>query len=171
MRKILLAALTLALLISGSHAGADVSWVITSQGAGPLKVGMTLQQAEAVLKTKFKLDTSDPDAIACSEFDVPGSDHLWVMFENRRLTRVSIGKRSHIRTARNIGIGSTEAEVAKAYQPLVIDPRDYTGLPAKDMTWWSVPNHRGIVFKTNDQGRVDMIHAGGPSIEYMEGCL
>ncbi|ESQ73674.1 hypothetical protein ABAC402_17965 [Asticcacaulis sp. AC402] len=131
---------------------------------------MSLSQASLALGQPLSIDASDSDAVACSEIDLPGVDHAWVMFENRRMTRISINTGSSIRTARGIGIGATEAEIAGAYQPLDIKPRDYVGLPAKDITWWSVPGNSGIRFKTDDAGRVDMIHAGGPSIEYMEGC-
>ena len=33
------------------------------------------------------------------------------------------------------------------------------------------PDSRGIRYEVGDNGKVAFIHAGGPSIQYVEGCL
>jgi hypothetical protein len=166
-------ALVFGFLVAGlaGTATAGEDWVLTPNGAGPLRIGMSLSQVSDALKQPLEIDESDPDAAACSEIALPGMDHAWAMFEDGRLARISIDNGSSLRTERDIGIGDTEADVKAAYKSLDIKPRDYVGLPAKDITWWSQPGRRGIRFQTDESGHIDTIHAGGPSIEYMEGCL
>jgi hypothetical protein len=95
----------------------------------------------------------------------------WFMFEDERLTRISIGKGSRTRTLRGIGIGSSEAEVHRAYGPgLRVEPHRYTEWPARYLTVWARSPAHGLRFETDPSRRVRSIHAG-PSIEYVEGCL
>ena len=62
------------------------------------------------------------------------------------------------------------------------EPHHYLELPAEYLTVWAVgdpgdepytedPAARGIRYETDLDRRVETIHAGGPSIQYVEGCL
>ncbi len=145
-------------------------WVLTADSAGPLKIGMTLSEASQTLGTKLDIDPSDPDAIGCSELDVPHMPGMGMMFENKRLTRIEVFKPSHLRTASGIGIGSTEAEVKAKYTPIDDQPQAYVDLPAKNLTWWAKKDVSGIRFETDLKGHVNAIFAGTNAITYIEGC-
>ncbi len=158
-------------LLAGSTALAgQAPWVITPDGMGPLKIGMTVSEASKVLGTKLTIDPHDSDAVGCSELDIPYMPGAGMIFENRRLTRVEIFKASRLRTALGIGIGSTEAEVKAKYAPIDDEPQAYDELPAKDLTWWVTKGERGIRFQTDVKRRVDAIFAGTSAITYLEGC-
>ena len=93
------------------------------------------------------------------------------MFEDYKLSRISIGQPSKITTQRGIGIGATAAQVRKVYAPrLKAEKNYYDDLPAEYLTYWTVPGKRGIRFETSSNRRVQTIHAGTSSIELVEGC-
>ena len=96
---------------------------------------------------------------------------LLVMVENGRLTRISLVEGSLVRTDRGLAPGSAEAEVRRAYgSGLIVEPHKYYNPPASYLLAWTTPDKLGIVYETNEQGLVQNIHAGGPSIRYVEGC-
>jgi hypothetical protein len=94
-----------------------------------------------------------------------------------------------LKTDRGVGVGDTASQVKAAYGASAqILPHHYIGLPAEHITVWtntggatpnehglllenSNPTARGIRYETNAQGVVTAVHAGGTSIQYVEGCL
>lgn len=147
---------------------------LTADGYGPLRVGMT--KAEVV--TALGAD-SDPDAVggpdpaACDQFRparAPGG--LLVMIEDGRLSRISLIPGSTVTTEQGLGPGASEARVREAYgDRLVVEPHKYSAPPASYLLVWTVPGKRGVVFETDERRTVTNVHAGGPSIRYVEGCL
>jgi hypothetical protein len=68
-------------------------------------------------------------------------------------------------------VGSTIDEVRKAYgAALVTEPHKYESPPAEYLTFWLKPEKRGVRFETDLNGKVEAIHAGTSSIQYVEGC-
>jgi hypothetical protein len=132
---------------------------------------MTRQQVASALHTRL---TGEPiqDERSCIELVPAGPDQgLWFMFEDFKLTRISIAKPSRVTTPRGIGIGATAGQVRRAYaRGLVAEPHHYEGSPAQYLTYWTKPGKRGVEFETDRQRRVQTIHAGTSSIGYVEGC-
>lgn len=104
------------------------------------------------------------------------------MMENGRLSRVSLINASAVKDARGLGLGDPAAAVKSAYgASAVASPHKYQPAPVEYVTVWSKggsgagyvenPAARGIVYEVDGEGRVGTIHAGGPSIQYVEGCL
>lgn len=154
-------------------AGAPKPTPLTPDGWGGLKVGMS--ETDAV--RRFKLNTPSSDdgvsSEACRELSFPaGGPDLVVMAENGKVTRISAFHDSAAKTDRGFGLGAREADIRKAYGPkLKVEPHKYEDLPAHYLTAWTVKGKRGVRYETNQKGRVTTIHVGGPSIEYVEGCL
>jgi hypothetical protein len=93
------------------------------------------------------------------------------MFEDRALARVSAWDGSTVAVAEGIRVGATEAAVRAAFGSRITEePHQYEAAPAKYLTVWTTPRRRGVRFEINSQGVVGAIHAGGPQIEYVEGC-
>lgn len=162
-----LAPLVLMLTVAAPNA-----WLLTPDGYGPVRIGMTQKQVSAALKIKLEGEPVEPGD-QCVEMVPAGPDRgLVFMFESNRLARISIGAPSTIATPRGIRIGSTAADVKRAYGKGVKDePHHYEGPVARYLTYWVRPNTRGVRFETNDKLRVQTIHAGGSSIQLVEGCL
>lgn len=146
---------------------------LTPDGWGPLRIGMS--EAEAVRRFKLKVPSSDDgvSSPACRELTFPdGGPDLVVMAEDGKITRISAFSDSTTKTDRGFGLGAREADIRRAYGPsLEVGPHKYDDPPAHYLTAWAVRGKRGVRYETNQQGLVTTIHAGGPSIEYVEGCL
>lgn len=156
--------------------------VLTPDGVGPLKIGMTKDEVIAAAG-----DTRTPDAAGipggeCIEFQPQRApDGLWVMIEAGKLTRITIGEMSTLKTDKGLGLGDTAAAVKTAYgADAKASPHKYQDAPAEYITWWKGgpraepyvqdETARGIAYEVDGAGKVGAIHAGGPSIQYVEGC-
>ena len=159
--------IALALLAAAAAAQA---WPLTPNGWGPVKIGMTRAEVERVLHVRLEGEPIE-DEKSCVELVPAGPDQgLWFMFQDYRLTRISIGAPSKV-AARGLGIGATAAQVRRAYgRALKAEPHYYEDLPAEYLTFWTVPGKRGVRFETDARRRVQTIHAGDDSIQYVEGC-
>lgn len=157
---------------------------LTAEGWGPLRVGMTL----AEITTAAGPD-SDPEAVggpdpeSCDIFHpARAPEGLRVMVEDGRLTRVSLSSPTELKTDRGFGPGDTAAAVKAAYgADAKASAHEYQEAPAEYLTVWTTgagdepyvrsPDARGIRYEIDQSGTVAAIHAGGPSIQYVEGCL
>ena len=143
-------------------------------GVAPVHVGMTVAQVERALHAKLSIEFPNGDGPnGCGEASAKGSDEpLGYMFEGGRVTRVDFGgegARSAIRTAKGIGLGSSIADIRRAYGAAAKAQTDvYTDQP--DFEVKSPDRKAAIVFETEHK-KVVRIHAGRlPSAEYIEGC-
>jgi hypothetical protein len=156
--------------------------VLTPDGIGPLKIGMTKDEVIAAAG-----DTRSPNAAGipgggCTEFQPQRApDGLWVMIEGGKLTRITIGEMSTLKTDKGLGLGDTADAVKTAYgAEAKASPHKYQDAPAEYITWWKGgprtepyvqdETARGLVYEIDGTGKVGAIHAGGPSIQYVEGC-
>jgi hypothetical protein len=158
--------------------------VLTAEGFGPLRIGMS--RAEVV---KALGEDSDPEAEggpdpeSCDQFRPERApDGMLVMIEAGRLTSLSLIDESKVRTDRGLALGATGAEVRAAYvKALHVSPHKYEEAPAEYLTIWAKngprgdsyqtpATARGIRYEVGGKGKVQSIHAGGPSIQYVEGC-
>lgn len=163
---------------SMNTARSDSLTTIGPDGWGPLRIGMT--RAEVVAAAG---EDANPDAVGgpnpdeCDEFrPVRTPEGLLVMVEDGRLTRISLSAGTGIRTATGIQVGDPAAAVMTVLGAQAITtPHKYQDPPARYIAVWRTapptPDARGIVYEIGQDDRVMHIHAGGPSIEYVEGCL
>ena len=144
---------------------------ITPDGWGPVRIGMSRAQVEKALGTKLEGEALD-DEYSCIDMVPAGSDQgMWFMFEEFKLSRISVGDPSKVKTPRGIAIGSSADDVRRAYgSGLKAEPHYYEDLPSEYLTYWTKPGKRGVRFETDSKRRVQSIHAGGDSIQYVEGC-
>jgi hypothetical protein len=147
---------------------------LTVEGYGDMRIGMTLAEARQVSGLPLDNEALEPDVPgACSEqqYATTDGDQLWLMFEGDKLTRVTASSSApRTRTAQSVGVGSTDAEVRAAYQNVIEEGAHYNPPPAHNLIIWTVPDQRGLLFEVSETGVVTAVHAGGPSIRYMEGC-
>ena len=146
---------------------------LTPEGYGDMTIGMPIADARRVSGQSMNAPGIDDTPGACNEqeYVLPDGDKLYVMFEGDVITRITAASEApHTRTAQNVGVGSTDAEVRTAYQDVIEEDAHYNPPPAHNLIVWTVPDQSGLLFEVNEQGIVTSVHAGGPSIRYMEGC-
>jgi hypothetical protein len=156
---------------------------LTAEGWGPLRIGMTREEVVAALGPDANPDAvGGPDPEQCDEFRPERApEGMLVMIEQGMLTRISVGEGSALKTDRGFGVGDTAAAIKAAYgASAAATPHKYAAPPAEYITVWSnrTPSAeyvqdsaaRGIVYETGDDGVVDHVFIGGPSIQYVEGC-
>ncbi|WNO53828.1 hypothetical protein [Stakelama saccharophila] len=156
---------------------------LTANGWGPLKIGMTKAEVTKALGGDADPGAANgPDPETCEQYRPERApDGMMVMLEAGRLTRITLDSDSDIETARGIGVGDTAAAVRAAYgTALTASPHKYVEQPGEYLTLWingagdgayvESPYARGIRFEIGKDGKVQSIHAGGPSIQYVEGC-
>lgn len=167
-----LVVVALSLFLTAAAPAPAFHWPLTPAGWGPVHMGMSRTQVERALKVTFEGDAFDNEG-NCIEIysEEPSLAGLFFMFEGDKLTRISATDPSTIATPRGIHPGSTDDEVRKAYgDGLVSEPHKYEGPPAEYLTFWLKPQKSGVRFETDLYGKVDTIHAGTSSIQYVEGC-
>ncbi|MEA1651626.1 hypothetical protein UAJ10_21755 [Nitrospirillum sp. BR 11164] len=146
---------------------------LTFDGLEPVRLGMTLAQAESALGVSFRpMDrTQSADCWLTGRSD--GKDgQVSYMVQKDRITRIDVfappGGAATIQTAQGIGVGATEAAVLKAYGPaVVVQPHAY-----EEGHYLRIEERgRVLLFETAD-GRVTRFRAGlPPAVDYIEGCL
>lgn len=170
----------------------STSDVITPEGLGALRIGMSQTEALATLGSGWVLDDPIDDPNGCRTIGQGTADDrgaVYVMLDAGRVVRVSVSgmgdnrRSTTVRSDRGVGLGATEDEVRRAYgDQLQAEGHRYLGPTAQYLTVWTRgapasadvltedPAARGIRFVTGDDRRVQEIHAGGPAIQYVEGC-
>lgn len=147
---------------------ADGRWLARPDGVGPLRVGMTANEALAAAGAGGK-DTN-PDT-ACHFLDVAKMPkRLYVMVESGVVTRIDVRDTS-VATAEGARLLSPQDSVLALYAGRVqVQPHKYTrGWSYLVVTPPGDSLHR-LVFEA-DGSRVTSFRVGRePSVEYVEGC-
>ena len=151
---------------------------LTAQGYGPLRIGMTRAEVEAAMGPD-----ADPEAVggadpaSCDMFRPERApDGLLVMVEGGVLTSVWLSRNTAVETDRALNVGDSASEVKRVYGAAAeVMPHKYVAAPSEYITVWSTTDHqsvaaRGLKYEIGADGRVQSIAAGGPSIQYVEGC-
>jgi len=156
--------------------------VLTAQGYGPLRIGMTRAEVEAALGADSNPGAvGGPDPASCDTFHpARAPTGLTVMVEQGVLTSIWLQRGSTLKTDRGFGVGDTAVAIKAAYGPTATaSPHKYSAPPAEYITTWSVggapgyvqnPAARGIAYHIGTEGTAEHVAAGGPSIQYVEGC-
>ena len=156
--------------------------ILTADGYGPLRIGMSRAQVVAAMGEDRNPDAvGGPEPESCDQFSpARAPEGLLVMIEDGRLTRIDLVRNARTATDKGLRLGATAAAVRAAYgSALVVEPHKYVDAPAQYLTAWTTappaaatatPNARGIRYEVGQDGTVEAILAGGPSIQYVEGC-
>ncbi len=145
-------------------------------GFGPLVIGMTRDEVIAAAGAPDEPRNEIYESEACETFSPANYPEIEVMIEEGKLTRVTLDSDKFL-TDKNLGVNSAADEIKAAYGPaLIVDPHKYADAPAEYLTFWSVgdgttPDSRGLRYETDEESKTAFVHGGGPSIQYVEGCL
>jgi hypothetical protein len=157
---------------------------ITSEGWTSLRVGMTRAEVTAAVGAQANPNTvGGADPASCDLFHPANApEGMLVMIQRDVLTSITVRNNTTLRTDRGLGVGSTAEAVKTAYGASAqVSPHRYVE-GAEYITVWTANGPpdantytenaaaRGIRYETNGEGVVTAVHAGGPSIQLVEGC-
>ncbi len=155
----------------------DPAW-LTSDGWGELRIGMTRQEVVASMgEDANPTAVGGPNPEACDQFRPERAPNgMLVMIEQGRLTRISVSAGAGVETEGGIAVGDSASAIRDQFASNVVTtPHKYWPAPAEYLTVWTIvppgPDAKGVVYEVGEEGRVVHIHAGGASIQYVEGCL
>jgi hypothetical protein len=146
-----------------------IPWTVTPEGIGPLRVGMTVAEANKAVSGGFSAPPSaDP---ACSYArTAKAPEGVAVMLQNNKIARVEI-RNGSTPTAEGARIGDTESRINSLYSGRVTTSahKYVTGGHYLTITPVNDTTHR-IVFETD--GKVVTNYRAGvlPAVEYVERC-
>jgi hypothetical protein len=155
---------------------------LSANGWGPLRIGMTMAEITAALGPDANPNAvGGADPAVCTQFRPERApEGMLLMVENGVLSRITLMRTNVLKTDRGFGLGDSAAAIKAAYgADAIATPHKYIGLPAEYIAAWvnlrpteyvQDANARGIVYETDAQGIVRQTHAGGPSIQLVEGC-
>jgi hypothetical protein len=157
-------------------ASADTGWVMRIDGMGPLRVGMTLDEARTALGGDLAMNADNPDhPEGADRCDYPRSARLpagvQMMVQGQRVVRVEVDSGTAA-TAEGARIGDAEARIEQLYPGRVtVEPHKYTDghyLVVRSAAAGDTTNL--LVFETD--GRVVKGFRAGqkPQVEWVEGC-
>ena len=147
--------------------------VLTPDGYGPLRIGMTRRQVIAALGS----DRHPGERVSetCDQFHPRRAPvGMDVMIQDGRLSRISLSSPATVRTADGLVVGNRRSAVsARLGRTGLVSEHKYSAAPAGYIDHWrgKPGRSRGIRYEIETNNRVAMIHAGDASIELVEGCL
>lgn len=168
--------------VSAPAAPTAAADVLTPQGYGPLRIGMSQAEVDAAVGLP-PANVADAEPSECRQYQPPrGPEGVLVMLEKGVLTRLTAIRGSDVMTEDGVGVGFDGEQLKARYGSAAeVTPHKYQDAPAAYVTIWSGktspssgyvtdPAARGFNFEIGQDGKVAFIHAGGPSIQYVEGC-
>jgi hypothetical protein len=149
-------------------ASASADEVLALDGLPPVRIGMTLVQAEHALGKKLDFDRKDINSKYCLQAQRPGDKKTWYMLENFHVVRIDT-ENSAIATSDGARVGDTEASLKKRYgKRAIFSAHPYLGEDGHYVT--VLYPGRKLVFET-EKGKVTSWRIGLPApASYMEGC-
>lgn len=153
----------------------DGAWTVRFDGAGPLRVGMTLAEARRALGGDLEMRDDDGRAgEGPDRCQYPQSarlpDGVRVMVEGQRVVRVDV-ESAAVATAEGARVGDTEARIQQLYPGRVaVEPHKYTDGHYLVVRPAAADSTHLVIFETD--GRVvERFRAGGlPQVRWVEGC-
>lgn len=170
------------LAIAASILGMSVSqaqgstWPLHFDGYGPVRLGMTIEQAQQLLQTPLVIDDYLEDE-TCRIFTPKGSGpapSITFMTDHRRIVRIDVfpGAGPQPATDRGARIGDTEARIFVLYQGRVKSgPHHYTGPQGHYLRVFDERGRVRMIFETNGKTVENYRVGREPAVEYVEGCL
>lgn len=145
-------------------------WTLRFDGIGPLKVGMTFDEANVQMEKRLRRTPDDlrPSA-SCDYLETPGHPGVNLMFIDDKLARVDVSRRD-APVRGNVAIGGDERSLLPAYAGASKAPGAYDA----SETEWTVLSADGalaIRITTADHHIAGAIGGEAKAVAYIEECL
>ncbi len=115
-----------------------------------------------------------PEPARCDEFrPTLAPAGVLVMIEDGRVARISVSRSTDITSPAGFRVGDSGTDIVKANGARAqVSDHQYWPPSAKYIVLWDPTSRpeRGVLYEVNDKDKVVFMRAGGPSIQYLEGC-
>ncbi|WED42031.1 hypothetical protein [Legionella cardiaca] len=146
-------------------------WQLSPQGFGPIKIGMTLDEAAKIQGVQFSGNKPDVyEDESCYSETIKGIKQVSFMVSDGKIVRISVSSPT-IQTSKGIHVGDSEEKVQSLYgSQLKIEPHRYEE-KGHYLTFVENPKKLAIRFESNGK-QITRIYAGrDPEVYYVEDCL
>jgi hypothetical protein len=135
-------------------------------------IGMTDAEARAAAgPANIEADTGTEISDSCTEIKLKGAyPGVYLMINDGKLSRISLWEGATLKTDRGVGLGAGPEAVQAAYPGIESSGHEYEEPPARYLTYWTTPQKEGVRFEIDHTGKINAIHAGDSTIQYVEGC-
>ena len=158
-----------ALLLANWQAVAGSAALVTRDGIGKARFGMTLTQLNLALGETFKVP-SGPDDKNCFYIEPKTLDGVSLMIEQGRLRRIDV-RATTVTTGDGVGVGTPVSNLKSRYGSRLRDEQHHYGGPEDRYLTLELNSTLAIRFETSE-GKVDNWYAGyKKQVQYVEGCL
>lgn len=142
------------------------SRVLTLEGLGDLRIGAAPPTVGSWAERGMQTNE------ACRTLTSPNYPGVYAMVVDGKVRRITVREGSDVKLAEGVGVGASEADVAKWFAGFRAEPHKYEAAPAKYLT---APNAASgdpaLRFEIDEAGKVKMMHVGTmPELAYVEGC-
>jgi hypothetical protein len=168
MKRLSMMMATLLTVVAVSAAAAE-DWRITTAGYGPVRIGMSVEEAAEALGAKLVSDGPLDDPECHYLRPEPAVEGLWFMISKDRVVRIEVNAPG-ITTKSGLGVGDSEARVKEMLPSAEVTPHKYVAPDGNYLTVWARDHKAAVRFETL-QSKVTSFYAGQvPQVEYVEGC-
>lgn len=160
-------------LANNAFASNISDWKLSSDGLGPIHVGMTIKQAQKASGIKFnpvKLDKEQIESCSCYYVSLKGTENLLFMIADNKIVRINVNS-AQFYTTRGAKIGDTETKVLALYDgKLSVEPHHYY-TNGNYLTLIQKKQDHAIRFETNGD-KITLIYSGiNEYVHQIEDCV
>ena len=168
--KTLISVLLATLVASSSVCAETLSGSrLTYSGLGPLKIGMTLRDADRA-GLRIAVDEQFSEIDQCGLAKIVGYDDIQILFEDNRIARIELYSNTFM-TFSGAKVGDSEDRVREIYGAGVhVEPHQYDP-DGHYLTVTSRDRRFAIVFETDGKTVTDLRAGLIPAVQYVEHCL
>lgn len=150
----------------GRAPGADARWVASAGQFGPVRIGMTVDEAATAMGVPFDESPDRGECVYRRSRAAPAG--VLFMDVGGRIVRVDVTSFG-VRTDRGVGVGDTEERVHDAYGSAVgTAPHKYD--PAGRYLAIAADNDHRVIFESDGQWITRYRVGRLPEVEWVEGC-
>ncbi len=148
---------------------ANEPWFLTSKGYGPVKAGMTIAEAESLLKFKLNTFENKPIDSDCDYVSASGRrEGVNYMIQQGKISRIEVFDRA-IKTKSGVKVGDSTSKLKEIFgSQLEIEAHKYDDTGFYYYIWEGGKRH-GVKFEIAAD-KVIAIYVGDESIDWVEGC-
>ena len=164
------------LALTGLGAATSADWTVYLKRLGPVEYGMTVAEANRLPGVRLEVPTGFNDYAPCGwAFPQDTTTGLAFMTDGDRIVRGDV-TRLGVRTASGVGVGSTAADVRRAYGQKVWEQPHLYGRGATDLLMMYDPYEPGdeayrVVFNVFDDTVRSLSSGLLPHVMAPEGCI